>query len=61
MLQELYLPKFRACLEAGADSVMTAYNQVNGRWCGENRELLETILKRRLDYPGGSAQSEQGA
>ncbi len=52
VLQELYLPHFRACIEAGAGSVMTAYNQVNGSWCGQNRELLEEILKRRWHFQG---------
>jgi beta-glucosidase len=52
VLHELYLPHFRDCVEAGAGSVMSAYNQVNGRWCGENPELLETILKRRWGFEG---------
>ena len=52
VLHELYLPHFRDCVEAGAGSVMSAYNQVNGRWCGENPELLETILKRRWGFQG---------
>jgi beta-glucosidase len=52
VLHELYLPHFRDCVEAGAGSVMSAYNRVNGRWCGENPELLETILKRRWGFQG---------
>jgi len=52
VLHELYLPHFRACVEAGAGSVMSAYNRVNGRWCGENRPLLEEILKRRWNFQG---------
>ncbi|MEB3317871.1 MAG: glycoside hydrolase family 3 C-terminal domain-containing protein [Cyanobacteriota bacterium] len=52
VLHELYLPQFRECVEAGAGSVMSAYNQVNGRWCGENPDLLETILKRRWGFTG---------
>jgi beta-glucosidase len=52
VLHELYLPHFRDCVEAGAGSVMSAYNQVNGRWCGEHPELLEAILKRRWGFQG---------
>ena len=52
VLQELYLPHFRDCIEAGAGSVMSAYNQVNGQWCGQHRELLTTILKQRWGFAG---------
>jgi beta-glucosidase len=52
VLQELYLPQFRACLEAGAGSVMSAYNRVNGHWCSQSSELLTTILKRRWGFQG---------
>ena len=31
-LHEVYLPHFRAAVEAGAMSVMSAYNSVNGAW-----------------------------
>jgi beta-glucosidase len=51
-LQELYLPHFRDCVAAGAGSVMTAYNRVNGLWCAQNRELLTTILKGRWGFQG---------
>ena len=52
VLHELYLPQFRACVEAGAGSVMSAYNRVNGIWCGEHPELLTAILKRRWGFAG---------
>ncbi len=52
VLHELYLPHFRDCVEAGAGSVMSAYNQVNGIWCGEHPELLTAILKRRWGFGG---------
>jgi beta-glucosidase len=52
VLHELYLPHFRDCVEAGAGSLMTAYNRVNGRWCGESPELLAEILKRRWHFQG---------
>ena len=52
VLHELYLPQFRACVEAGAGSVMSAYNQVNGEWCGQHPQLLTDILKRRWGFQG---------
>ena len=52
VLQELYLPHFRDCIEAGAGSVMTAYNRVNGEWCAQNPSLLEGILKGRWGFTG---------
>ncbi|QNI70417.1 beta-glucosidase [Cyanobium sp. NS01] len=51
-LHELYLPHFRDCVEAGAGSVMSAYNQVNGHWCGQQPELLRRILKERWGFSG---------
>jgi beta-glucosidase len=52
VLHELYLPHFRTCLEAGAGSVMSAYNRLNGVWCGEHPWLLTEILRRRWNYEG---------
>jgi beta-glucosidase len=52
VLHELYLPQFRACVEAGAASVMSAYNRVNGTWCGEHPQLLDGILRRRWGFTG---------
>ena len=45
-LHEVYLPHFRRCLEeGGAESVMTAYNSVNGECAGENKVLLDEVLR----------------
>jgi beta-glucosidase len=52
VLQELYLPHFRDCVEAGAGSLMSAYNQVNGLWCGQHPQLLRRILKERWGFSG---------
>lgn len=51
-LHELYLPHFRACVQAGAGSVMSAYNKVNGRWCAEHAGLLTAILRQRWGFAG---------
>ncbi|MBW4529213.1 MAG: glycoside hydrolase family 3 C-terminal domain-containing protein [Aphanothece saxicola GSE-SYN-MK-01-06B] len=52
VLQELYLPQFRDCIEAGSLAVMSAYNSVNGAWCGQHPHLLQEILKQRWGFRG---------
>ncbi|HKO15616.1 MAG TPA: glycoside hydrolase family 3 N-terminal domain-containing protein [Gemmatimonadaceae bacterium] len=52
-LEERYYPPFRAAiLDAGARSVMTAYNSVNGLPATQNRALLTGTLKRAWGFPG---------
>lgn len=51
-LREVYLPHFRAVVEAGADCVMTAYNSVNGTWAGQNRHLLTAVLREDWGFTG---------
>ncbi len=51
-LHEVYLPHFRRVAEAGVASVMSAYNSVRGNWCGENAELLRTILRGEWGWDG---------
>jgi beta-glucosidase len=52
-LREIYLPHFRAAvLEGEAASVMSAYNSVNGQFCGENEHLLKQILKTEWGFDG---------
>jgi beta-glucosidase len=52
-LRELYLVPFEiAVREAGLLAVMTSYNRVNGRWCSEDRALLQDILRGDLGFDG---------
>lgn len=51
-LHEVYLPHFRRLVEAGVASVMSAYNSVNGEWCGQNRGLLTEILREEWGFAG---------
>ncbi|MDR3496403.1 MAG: glycoside hydrolase family 3 N-terminal domain-containing protein, partial [Ancalomicrobiaceae bacterium] len=44
-LRDLYLPTYRAGIDAGADSVMTAYVAVDGVPATANRHLLQDILR----------------
>ncbi len=51
-LHEVYLPHFRRVVEAGVASVMSAYNSLNGEWCGESRTLLRGILRDEWGFDG---------
>jgi beta-glucosidase len=51
-LREVYLPHFKRLADAGVASFMSAYNKVNGDYCGENRHLLREILKEEWAFPG---------
>ena len=51
-LHEVYLPHFKACIDAGVASVMSAYNKVNGEYCGQHRALLTDILRGEWGFTG---------
>jgi beta-glucosidase len=52
-LRETYLPAFHECVtEAGAASVMAAYNRTNGEPCSGSPTLLEQILRREWGFAG---------
>ncbi len=51
-LREVYLPHFKRIIDAGCASVMSAYNQVNGEYCGQNRTLLTDILRGEWGFEG---------
>ncbi len=51
-LEEIYFPGFKACVDAGVRSVMSAYNKINGVPCTENHDLLTHKLKCEWDFEG---------
>jgi beta-glucosidase len=51
-LHEVYLPHFKRVVDEGVACVMSAYNSVNGEWCGENHELLTKILREEWGFQG---------
>ncbi len=52
-LHETYLPAFKACVqEAGAASVMGAYNRTNGEPCCASPTLLDGILRHTWGFAG---------
>jgi beta-glucosidase len=52
VLREVYLLPFEMAVEAGAWGIMSAYNRVNGVYCGENAYLLKEILKHEWQFDG---------
>ena len=51
-LERVYLPQFKRLVDERVAGVMSAYNSLNGEWCGQNRELLTSILKERWGFDG---------
>jgi beta-glucosidase len=51
-LHEVYLPHFKTILDSGVMSVMSAYNKLNGEYCGQNRYLLTDILRGEWGFRG---------
>jgi beta-glucosidase len=52
-LRELYYVPFEMAIkDGGLLAVMTSYNRVNGRWCSEDRALLEDVLRGDLGFDG---------
>jgi beta-glucosidase len=52
-LREIHLVAFEAAVrEAGVWSVMTAYNKVNGVYCGEQPDLIAGILRGEWGFDG---------
>lgn len=51
-LMDIYLPSFKAGIDAGAATVMSAFNSLNGVPCTGNRWLLKDILRGKLGFDG---------
>jgi beta-glucosidase len=53
MLREYWLPHFRACvIEGKVQSLMAAYNAINGTPCAINKRLLTEILRDHWGFEG---------
>lgn len=51
-LRENYLPPFQAAVKAGALSVMTAYNSIDGIPCTSYEYLLKDVLRKEWRFNG---------
>ena len=52
LLWEVYLPPFKAALDAGASTFMTSFNDINGVPSTMNKYLLRDILKGKWNFNG---------
>jgi beta-glucosidase len=51
-LHEVYLPHFKRIVDEGVACVMSAYNAVNGEWCGQSHLLLRDVLRGEWGFEG---------
>ncbi len=51
-LREIYLPPYKAGIDAGAATIMTSFNELNGIPASGNRFLLHDILRNEWDFKG---------
>ena len=51
-LHEVYLPHFKMCVDAGAQSIMGAYNRYDEFHCCESKKLLTDILREEWGFDG---------
>lgn len=52
LLRNVYLPPFKAALDAGAATVMTSFNEVNGIPASGNQFILKQVLRNELKFDG---------
>ena len=49
-LNEIYMPAFKAGIDAGALAVMTSYNLVHGEWAGQSEYVINELLRKHLGF-----------
>ena len=57
-LKQMFLPPFKKAIDAGALSVMTSYNSLDGVPCTANRELLTDVLRNTWAFNHGFVVSD---
>ncbi len=51
-IREVFLPPYRAAVEAGVFSVMTAHNELNGIACHADKWMMTDVLRGELGFDG---------
>lgn len=57
-LRQLLMPQFKRVIDAGARSVMTAYNTIDGIPCTSNRALISGVLRGEWEFDKGLVVSD---
>ena len=57
-LKQVFLEPFRRVIKAGALSIMTAYNSLDGMPCTSNNTLLDEIMRLQLGFSRGFVVSD---
>lgn len=52
IIREVYFPSFKACIDAGALSLMAAYGSLDGVPCSSNHWLLTEVLRGEWGFKG---------
>lgn len=51
-LHEIYLTAFEIALTEKPEALMSSYNPINGVYAAENKKLLTTVLREKMEYAG---------
>lgn len=51
-LAEVYLPPYKACIDAGVETFMTAFNDINGMPASGSKWLLTDLLRNQWNFKG---------
>ena len=57
-LKQVFLPPFKRVIDAGALSIMTAYNSLDGVPCTSNNTLLDEVMRLQLGFQRGFVVSD---
>ena len=57
-LRQMLMPQFKQVIDAGARSVMTAYNTIDGIPCTSNRALITDVLRGEWGFKNGLVVSD---
>lgn len=60
-LREIYLPGFKACVDAGCKTLMSSYNKINGVPSAMNPWLLTKVLREEWGFDGFVTSDWAGA
>lgn len=52
LLRNVYLPPFKAAIDAGSATVMSSFNEINGIPATGNKYLLKHVLRNELKFDG---------